>query len=236
MTSFHPWMVVIAGPNGAGKSTFYNMIMQEDPLFRTVPFINMDNYAKEFSGSSNPDEQYIFEAGRRVRKEMDEKFNRRENFIYETTGSGRSHLKMMDKAKTLGYDIATIFIGLNNVELSHLRVQSRVQNGGHDVPPKTIERRYPRIVKGLPEMLKRSDIAAVFDNSSKNPYKLVFFMDDKTIKTNGCYPDWVKEGLSGRKTSKEISRLSPEIIKKLKDEQKEIARKIFSRKNIGRQD
>lgn len=227
MTAVSPWMVIIAGPNGAGKSTFHDKVMQEDPLFRKIPFINLDNYAKELAGEDGDVEKHLFEAGRMVRQNINEKFENLDNFIYETTASGRTHLQIMDEAKELGYNIGVVFIGLSDVELSHLRVQSRVQNGGHDVPSAIIERRYPNVMKNFPDMLKRCDIAAVFDNSSKAPYKLVFYMDEKTIRTSGKYPSWVEEGLQGRKTSKEIIELSPETIKILKKEQKEMAILVF---------
>lgn len=230
MTTLSPWMAIIAGPNGAGKSTFHDKILQEDPLFKNISFINLDNYAKELAGESGDVEKYLFEAGRMVRQNINEKFENLDNFIYETTASGRTHLKIMDEARKLGYKIAVVFIGLSDVELSHLRVQSRVQNGGHDVPPAIIDRRYPNVMKNFPEMLKRCDVAAVFDNSSKAPYKLVFYMDEKTIRTNGKYPSWVEEGLQGRKTSKEIIELSPETIKVLRKEQKEMAILVFGNK------
>lgn len=229
MSANSPWMVIIAGPNGAGKSTFYNKILQEDPLFHSIPFINLDNYAKEMAGENGDVNDYLIDAGRKVRKNINEKLENRENFIYETTASGRAHLHMMDEAKKLGYKTAVIFIGLSDVELSHFRVQARVKNGGHDVPPEYIERRFPKIINLFPEMLKRCDVAAVFDNSSKYPYHLVFYMDEKTIRTNGQYPSWLRQGLKGRKTSKEIQPLSPEIVKKLKEEQKALAMIVFSR-------
>lgn len=179
MTAASPWIVIIAGPNGAGKSTFHDNVLQKDPLFKDVPFINLDNYAKELAGENDHVENHIFEAGRMVRRNIGEKFENLENFIYETTASGRTHLQIMDNARELDYKIAVIFIGLSDVELSHLRVQSRVQNGGHNVPTEIIERRYPNVMKRFPEMLKRCDVAAVFDNLSKKPYNLVFYMDEK---------------------------------------------------------
>lgn len=226
-----PWLIILAGPNGAGKSTFYNKVLQEDPLFHDIPFVNLDNYAKKLATEKGgTPEEYFFQAGQLTRRDLDNRLHNRENFIYETTSAGKTHLTLMNKAKALGYQVGVVFIGLANAELSHLRVKSRVQNGGHDVPSEVIEQRYPKIIKRFPEMLKRCDVAAVFDNSSNNPYKLIFYMNEKTIYTGDEYPTWVEQGLEGRKTSKTFHSISPEIIKQLKEEQKALAIQILSKK------
>ncbi len=223
----NPWMVIIAGPNGAGKSTFYDLVWQEDPLFKNVDFVNMDNYARELAGPDGDPNDFMLEAGRRVVNRLKQNFKERKNFIYETTSSGQTHLRVMEKAKKLGYDIATMFIGLNDVELSHLRVQQRIEEGGHSVPPEDIDRRYPNIIKNFPDMLMRSDVAAVFDNSFQTPYKLIFFMDHDRINVYHKYPNWLKETFAERKTNKQFIQVPAEEIKQLKKERVQFARRIL---------
>ena len=110
----------------------------------------------------------------------------------------------MDEAKANGFKIAVVFIGLSNFSLSYLRVKNRVNKGGHDVPIKDLRRRFPKIMKNFPDMLKRSDIAAVFDNSSDKPYKLIFLMDDKAFRIFYKYPKWLEESIKERKTNKDM--------------------------------
>lgn len=211
------WMVIIAGPNGAGKSTFYERVLKGDPLLKKAPSINMDNIAKEIANGDDPN-KHLFDAGKIVISELEKKLKSKKSFIYETTSSGRLHLKYMDRAKKAGFKIATIFIGLSSVELSHLRVQQRVREGGHSVPAEDIERRYPNIIKNFPEMLKRSDVSAVFDNSSKTPFKLIFLMDESKLFIFRSYPQWVEGSLKERKTSKEIIRITSDKLKKMTPE------------------
>ena len=211
------WMVIIAGPNGAGKSTFYERVLKGDPLLKKAPSINMDNIAKEIANGDDPN-KHLFDAGKIVISELEKKLKSKKSFIYETTSSGRLHLKYMDRAKKAGFKIATIFIGLSSVELSHLRVQQRVREGGHNVPAEDIERRYPNIIKNFPEMLKRSDVSAVFDNSSKTPFKLIFLMDESKLFIFRSYPKWVEGSLKERKTSKEIIRITSDKLKKMTPE------------------
>ncbi len=211
------WMVIIAGPNGAGKSTFYEKVLKVDPLLKKAPSINMDNIAKEIANGDDPN-KHLVDAGKIVIGELEKKLKSKKSFIYETTSSGRLHLKYMDRAKKAGFKIATIFIGLSSVELSHLRVQQRVREGGHNVPAEDIERRYPNIIKNFPEMLKRSDVSAVFDNSGKTPFKLIFLMDESKLFIFRSYPKWVEGSLKERKTSKEIIRITSDKLKKMTPE------------------
>ena len=211
------WMVIIAGPNGAGKSTFYEKVLKVYPLLKKAPSINMDNIAKEIANGDDPN-KHLVDAGKIVIRELEKKLKSKKSFIYETTSSGRLHLKYMDRAKKAGFKIATIFIGLSSVELSHLRVQQRVREGGHNVPAEDIERRYPNIIKNFPEMLKRSDVSAVFDNSGKTPFKLIFLMDESKLFIFRSYPKWVEGSLKERKTSKEIIRITSDKLKKMTPE------------------
>lgn len=232
MSKKQNWLVIIAGPNGAGKSTFYEKFLQKDPLFSKAPFVNLDNYAKEMAEDEggNP-EEYLLQAGRTVRNNINENFKKNRNFIYETTASGLTHLRIMEEAKKHGYKVATIFIGLSKVELSHLRVAKRVDEGGHSVPTEDIERRYPRVIKNFPDMLARSDLAAVFDNSSKEAYKLIFLMDEYNFRIFYKYPRWVKEAIQDRKTSKNFILVSTSELKKSKKEKiKKIIEDVF--KNV----
>lgn len=231
MSKKQNWLVIIAGPNGAGKSTFYEKFLQKDPLFAKAPFVNLDNYAKEFAEDEggNP-EEYLLQAGRTVRKNINENFKKNRSFVYETTASGLTHLRIMEEAKNHGYKVATIFIGLSKVELSHLRVAKRVDEGGHSVPTEDIERRYPRVIKNFPDMLARSDLAAVFDNSGKDPYRLIFLMDEYNFRIFYKYPRWVKEAIQDRKTSKNFILVSTSDLKKSKKEKiKRIVEDVFQK-------
>ena len=224
------WLLIIAGPNGAGKSTFYETILRSDPLFKNAPFINLDNYAKEIAGENEDPNDHMLEAGRKVREQIENNFKKKKSFVYETTASGLTHLRIMEKAREKGYKVGTIFIGLSKVELSHARVQKRVNEGGHSVDPEDIERRYPRIIKNFPDMLARSDMAAVFDNSGKDPYKLIFLMDQYYFQVFYKYPKWLNTALKDRKTSKEFTFVNTKDVKKSKKESlQELTAKIFGR-------
>jgi predicted ABC-type ATPase len=45
--------------------------------------------------------------------------------------------------------VELLYLALPSVELSRLRVAERVRHGGHDIPVKDIERRFPRSLRNL---------------------------------------------------------------------------------------
>ncbi len=215
-----PWMVVIAGPNGAGKSTFYDLVIKDDPLMKNAPFINLDNIARDISEPQDNPNNNMISAGKIAYQEVEKHIIGKKSFVYETTSSGKVHLRFMDEAKKRGFKVATIFIGLSTPMLSYLRVKDRVTKGGHDVPTKDLRRRYPKIMKNFPDMLKRSDIAAVFDNSGDKPFKLIFLMDDKAFRIFYKYPKWLEESIKERKTRKDMIMVRNSLsVHQLSDEQ-----------------
>ena len=102
----HPWMVIIAGPNGAGKSTFYDLVIKDDPLMKNAPFINMDNIAKEISEPDENPNDNMLSAGKITYEEVEKHLESRTSFVYETTSSGKVHLRFMDAARKKGFKIA----------------------------------------------------------------------------------------------------------------------------------
>lgn len=71
----------------------------------------------------------------------------------------------MNKQKN-GYVTTLLFFWLQNVELAKERVKIRVSEGGHNIEPEVIERRYFKGIKNLFDTyLPIIDGALIFDNS-----------------------------------------------------------------------
>jgi predicted ABC-type ATPase len=112
-------------------------------------------------------------AGRYVLKSAGEHLKRAESFAVETTLAGKNYLHMMLDARARGFEIVLIYIGTENVEINLARIRNRVLAGGHDVPEEDVRRRYRRSFENLPIAIKRADHAVLFDNSTKDGYRLV---------------------------------------------------------------
>ncbi len=103
---------------------------------------------------------------------------------FETVFSHRSKLEVMERAAKLGYKVYLYFIATNDPEINKDRVRTRVEQGGHDVPPERIESRYHRSLDLLLEALALSYHAYVFDNSGSAEERNMF-AERKRISMNG---------------------------------------------------
>lgn len=92
--------------------------------------------------------------------------NNNESFAFETTLSSRSYKQKIEQAKRQGYTATLIFLWLNNIDLAKERVKTRVSDGGHNIEPDVIERRYIKGIKNLFDIyIPIVHGAFLFDNS-----------------------------------------------------------------------
>ncbi|MDD5057596.1 MAG: zeta toxin family protein [Sideroxydans sp.] len=131
-------IVIIAGPNGAGKTTFAREFLPTDAELPN--FVNADLIAAGLSPFA-PD-LAAFKAGRIMLETIADYAKRGESFSFETTLSGLSYAQMIPAWRSSGYSVKLIFLSLPNVEIALERVATRVIQGGHNVPPDVIRRRY----------------------------------------------------------------------------------------------
>ena len=90
-------------------------------------------------------------------------------FTFETVMSHPSKLDFIKSAKEQGFRIYLYFVALNDPEMNKGRVETRVLQGGHDVPANKIVERYERTMNLLLDVIRLSDRAFLFDNSYSEP-------------------------------------------------------------------
>lgn len=157
------YLYIIAGCNGAGKTTASYTILPD--LLNCKEFVNVDEIAKGLSPFQP--ESVGMAAGRLMFKRIEDLLAKRKDFAIETTLAAKTHKNIILKAQKLGYTVTLVFFWLNNIELAKQRVQMRVQEGGHYVAPKVIERRYKRGLDNLFKFyLALCDKVMLFDNST----------------------------------------------------------------------
>ena len=168
-----PVCTIIAGPNGAGKTTFALHYLD-----KTTRFINADLIASGLSPLS-PELQQM-KASRLFLKEIKESIDRKENFAFETTLSGKSYAKLVQQLQADNWVVNLIYLYLPSVKMSLERVEERVKHGGHNIPTESILRRYPRSLKNLIELYSPlCDTTICFDNSNKLQ-KFIFTQEKET--------------------------------------------------------
>jgi len=187
-----PVLVYLAGPNGAGKSTFFKTYLQALKL----PFINADEIASRLHEAELPTEiedldRVAFEMAEKLRLSL---LSERLSFCTETVFSDPkgAKLEFLKQARSSGYAVFLVFIGLSDSELSIARVMQRVDAGGHDVPDEKLRGRFSRTLANLRNAIPLVNEAFLFDNSSdREPFRLVaVYSEGKVVHRGDPLPAW----------------------------------------------
>jgi len=159
-----PDLVVIAGPNGAGKSTAAPLLI--GGRLRVAEFVNVDVIATGLSAFSP--ESVAVQAGRLMRKRLDQLAGDGADFAFESTLASRSFAPWIAKLRSeRGYRFHLFYLWLPDAEESVRRVARRVKLGGHSVPPDVIRRRYGRGLSNFLSLYRPiADSWSLYDNSS----------------------------------------------------------------------
>lgn len=187
-----PVLVFLAGPNGAGKSTFFRTLLQP----AGIPFVNADEIAAGFRSLSPTQEASNLDelAFREAEHQRETLLASRRSFCIETVFSDEvgAKLDFLRRARTAGYVVFLIFIGLDGPQLSIARVMQRVAEGGHDIPDPTLISRFPRVLENLKSAIPIVSEAFVFDNSSdQTPFRPVaIYLDGNLIERFEPVPAW----------------------------------------------
>jgi predicted ABC-type ATPase len=133
-------VVIIAGANGSGKTTFARSFEEKYPF----AFVNADEIAKEINPGDIENPGVKVQAGKRFLRKIQELLTANENFIIESTLSGRALLGWIKKIKEKEYSIRLLYIFLENPGVCIERIRERVLKGGHFVPDADVVRRFYR--------------------------------------------------------------------------------------------
>ncbi len=175
--------------------------------------------------------KFKYESGKIVLNKIYDAFSNGDNLIFETTGAGRTALSLINKAKNLyGYNVCSLHPYVLDPAVSIYRVSERVKQGGHDVPPDVIIRRYKGGLNNLPEVLSSVNIGCVMDNSDTAPYKPIFMVHNGFVINFAECPDYLKSThdiIMSKFPEKNLTRTE---IKNFGQEQREIFKVIQTSK------
>jgi predicted ABC-type ATPase len=154
-------LLVVGGPNGAGKSTFVASYLAQ----QSWPYLCADLIATEF-GHLDVVAQQV-EAGREFIRRSEAQLACDEDFIIESTLSGRTLKNYLGRARDAGFKLTIVFIYLDSADTCVGRVQARVRGGGHNVPEDDIRRRFLRSCRNFWHFYREiADFWYVIYNSS----------------------------------------------------------------------
>lgn len=177
-----PNVYIIAGPNGAGKTTFARKFLPRYANCRV--FINADLIAQGLSPFAP--EQAAFHAGRLVLEQIQTHARRGDDFGFETTLSGRAHLRVIRDLKDRSYKVHLFYIWVPTEELTLARIKDRVLQGGHDIPEHVVHRRFDRSLINFFGPYRRAvDRWILFENAGPIPREIASFENGELLIENG---------------------------------------------------
>lgn len=181
-----PWMWLLAGPNGAGKTTTTRELLKG-----IDEVLNPDQIAQQLSPEDPP--AAGLSAGREVIRRTARLLESRTSFARETTLAGRAIFDLVARAKSAGFRLGLIYIGLETADLAVARVRKRKSLGGHFVPARDVRRRYARSLVNLSGIAWLADRVLVFDNSSsKRPaVRMLELREGELVFRRGALPAWL---------------------------------------------
>ena len=181
---------LFAGVNGAGKTTLFNaMNGNVKKSFR----INSDEIVREIGKwDSETDQVKAAKIAVGLRNECMEKGN---SFNEETTLTGKTILKLIDKAREKNYKLHLFYVGVGSPDISKERIKKRVADGGHHIPNEVVDKRYEESLKNFEKILEKFDNVVVYDNSVRFR-TLLRIIDKKVIKIADDLPEWMENTIN----------------------------------------
>ena len=181
---------LFAGVNGVGKTTLFNtMNGNVKKSFR----INSDEIVREIGKwNSEIDQVKAAKIAIGLRNECMEKGN---SFNEETTLTGKTILKLIDKVREKNYKLHLFYVGVGSPDISKERIKKRVADGGHHIPNEVVDKRYKESLKNFEKILKEFDNVVVYDNSVRFR-TLLQIIDKKVIKIADDLPKWMENTIN----------------------------------------
>ena len=116
------------------------------------------------------------------------------SFTFETVMSFPDKIDLLQKAQNKGYRTYLYYVATEDPFINVSRVHYRVRMGGHSVPEDKIVSRYKRSLELLPQAVRFTNRAYIFDNSSSEHIWLAEITNGQMLdmKTDNV-PSWFKE-------------------------------------------
>jgi len=173
-----PQLWVIGGPNGAGKTTVADRWFAD-----RIPVVSPDSIAARLGVSA-------VQAGKLAIEEQEKYLAQGESFAVDTTFSGKRELALMRAARSAGYKVNLVFIGMSEPDLCMARIVQRVADGGHWVPPDDVRRRHGRSLANFEKGFSIAHRTFVLDNAALRP-RLILSWENGRVRQHSCrLPQW----------------------------------------------
>lgn len=135
----------------------------------------------------------VYEAAVEAERQREAHLADLQNFCFETVLSTDRNLKLLQRAKEIGYFIRCYYILTADPQINIYRIKSRVEDGGHDVPEEKVESRYYKALELVKDVVAVCDICHIYDNSEETAFRIFKKRKDECFYQE-C-GDWLKEDI-----------------------------------------
>ncbi len=189
---------IITGSNGAGKSSIGPNYLPKHIHEKYTVFDGDKLFMQKQKELWSQGIRAIKEAKKLAFAFVEETFDRltedalkrNDSFVYEGHFTNEATWNIPRRFKQYGYSINLIFLGLNNPDLSDLRVIDRAKTGGHFVPPATVRDNFYGNLEKLNLHYTLADSLQIIDTSETEPIVLIHLVDKKISHVASQLPSW----------------------------------------------
>jgi predicted ABC-type ATPase len=199
-----PVLFILGGPNGAGKTTFYFQAIKDGFINKELPFINVDLIAKnELGGYSDPN---FVAAAEIARNRISTCLSAKMDFMIESNLAKVADYDWIINLQKAGYEIVLYFLCTSDILINVDRIERRVKEGGHYIPPHIVADRYRLCLVYLKSRLNIFKEAYLVDNTGQSIQELVVLAYGRIQNEISDKPQWAEDILS---IVKKLNGLSP---------------------------
>lgn len=137
-------LIIVGGANGVGKTTFSHQCMEE----HEIDYLGADEIAEKLAATQQG-RNIELKAGKEFFSRLEGIRQAGDSVIIESTLSGLSLAKTIERFKSNGYTIQIVYLFLDDAELCKKRIRLRVRKGGHNVLEQEIDRRFGRSLRNF---------------------------------------------------------------------------------------
>jgi predicted ABC-type ATPase len=160
--SNNPQLLFVAGPNGAGKSTYSKDLSEPDAIIFDVDKV----IARIEAQSPDMSKKQVYDAAtQEFFEQVNEAVRHKQHFTLETNFRDKELVDIVSEFKRFGYTTNMVYLTLESIEQSSVRVNKRVLDGGHFVDHKNILLNYNEGLQYLERFSDRFDRLEIIDAS-----------------------------------------------------------------------
>ena len=187
--------VIFAGINGVGKTVLHKVLSETVDLGQRI---SIDDIVYSMGDWRDPLVQ--IKAARKAMGELRAVIDEGKTFHQETTLPGAAIVRYADLAKSKGYRVVLHYIGVASLDIAKERVRQRVEEGGHGIDEKVMEKRFSDMYNFLFPLIDICDEVYFYDNTLRFT-QVAVIIDGVCTELDQDTPAWFRD-LADKKAEK----------------------------------